>query len=119
MGRKSIVPYGLYKGYGFFSPFFGRDTGVNSEDLKLFWQALGNMWDLDHSASKGLMSCRGVYIFSHDKPEGNAPAHKLVEDRIRVVKKADVEVPRSFEDYDVQVCEQDLPEGVTLTPLYI
>ncbi|MDE0405989.1 MAG: type I-C CRISPR-associated protein Cas7/Csd2 [Nitrospira sp.] len=116
MGRKALLPYGLYKGVGFFSPHFAQDTGVSEEDLSLFWQALQQMWDLDHSASRGLMACRGLYIFSHDNDLGNAPAHALF-DRLTVKLNDGIEAPRQFVDYTVTVQDDSLPEGITLTRL--
>jgi CRISPR-associated protein Csd2 len=116
MGRKSLVPYGLYRAHGFFNPHFAKQTGATEEDLALFWQALQMMWDLDRSASRGMMACRGLYIFTHESGLGNAPAHKLLE-RVEVKKHDDVIAPRSFRDYDVRVDEVDLPETVTLTRL--
>jgi CRISPR-associated protein Csd2 len=116
MGRKSLVPYGLYRAYGFFNPHFARQTGATAEDLELFWQALQMMWDTDRSASRGMMACRGIYIFTHESSLGNAPAHKLLE-RAALEKRADVIAPRSFHDYTVSVNETGLPEQVTLTRL--
>lgn len=114
IGRKTLIPYGLYVGRGFFSPHLGRQTGVTGADLQLFWDALVYMWDFDRSASRGTMSPRGLYIFTHDKSFGNAPAHELFE-RIKPTLKGEVESPRRFSDYTVSVEEGDLPEGVTLT----
>ena len=116
MGRKALVPYGLYRAHGFFNPHFARQTGATNEDLALFWQALQQMWDLDRSASRGMMACRGIYVFTHESPLGNAPAHKLFE-RIVASRKPNVAIPRSFGDYTVQVNGADLPKGVTLTTL--
>lgn len=117
MGRKALVPYALYRGHGFFNPHFARQTGATEEDLALFWDALGRMWDLDRSSSRGLMACRGVYVFSHESTLGNAPAHKLFE-RIRSARRPGVEVARQFTDYDVSVDDRDLPGGVELTRLH-
>lgn len=114
MGRKPVLPYGLYLGRGFFSPKFAKDTGVSSEDLKLFWEALIRMWDLDHSAARGFMSLRGLYVFTHDNPLGNAHAHELF-DRLQIRRRPEVEAARSFSDYIVELAEDNLPEGVTLT----
>lgn len=116
MGRKSVVPYGLYIGYGFYTPQFGEDTGVKDEDLELFWKALIDMWNIDHSASRGMMACRGVYIFTHENPMGNAPSHKLF-DKLKISKKDSIEAPRSFEDYEVKLDSSELPSGVKLTVL--
>lgn len=74
------------------------------------------MWDLDRSSSRGMMACRGLYIFTHESSLGNAPAHKLLE-RISVERRADVVAPRSFKDYVVSVNEAGLPETITLTRL--
>jgi CRISPR-associated protein Csd2 len=116
MGRKTLLPYGLYRAHGFFSPFFAKKTGVVTDDLALFWEALQNMWDLDHSASRGLMACRGLYIFSHASEYGNAPAHALF-DRVKVTLRPGGEAPRAFTSYEVAIDDKALPEGVTLTRL--
>lgn len=116
MGRKALVPYGLYRAHGFFNPHLAAQTGFDREDLALFWQALQAMWDQDRSAARGLMGCRGLYVFSHESPLGNAPAHQLFE-RVRAVKKSNVTAPRSFADYSVEVDAANLPEGITLTEI--
>jgi CRISPR-associated protein Csd2 len=122
MGRKPIVPYGLYRAHGFYNPFLAKglgmekETGVTESDLALFWEALSNMFNYDHSAARGEMACRGLYIFSHETPIGNAPAHKLFE-RVRVHLKDGIESPRRFTDYTVTVDDHDLPEGVTFKAL--
>jgi len=116
MGRKSLVPYGIYRASGFFNPHFAEQTGATDEDLGLFWQALQMMWDLDRSSSRGLMACRGIYIFTHENRLGNAPAHSLLES-ISVKRREGVEVPRAFGDYEVSVSDSALPKGVTLTVL--
>ncbi len=115
-GRKALVPYGLYRAHGFFNPHFAQRTGVTEEDLALFWQALQMMWDMDRSASRGMMACRGLYIFSHESSLGNAPAHELFE-RIDISLDRDVVAPRSFKQYGITVDDENLPEGVTLTRL--
>jgi CRISPR-associated protein Csd2 len=114
MGRKALVPYGLYRAHGFFNPHFAAQTGVTEDDLAVFWQALQNMWDLDRSAARGMMSCQGLYVFSHETSLGNAPAQRLFE---RVTERTSATAPRSFRDYEVTVIESDLPQGVTLTRL--
>ena len=116
LGRKATVPYALYLGYGFFNPHFAKQTGAVSEDLEVFWNALVNMWDLDRSAARGLMSCRGLYVFSHESSMGNAPAHRLF-DLIDVQRKDGVEAPRKFRDYTVSVAEEGIPEEIILTKL--
>lgn len=116
MGRKAIVPYGLYRGQGFVNPHFAHDTGLDQDDLSLLWEALQKMWDLDRSSSRGMMGCRGLYIFTHENPLGNAPAHKLFE-RLSISKIEEERVPRKFTDYQVQLDDQDLPDGITLTAI--
>jgi len=114
MGRKALVPYGLYLGHGFVNPTLAEDTGFDEKDLELLWDALRRMWDLDRSASRGMMACRGLYVFSHEDPLGNAPAHELF-DLVTVGKRDKQRVPRSFEAYRVSIEEGGLPDGVTLT----
>ncbi len=115
MGRKAVVPYGLYRAYGFYNPHFAEQTGADDEDLELFWDALQKMWDVDRSASRGLMACQGLYVFTHESPLGNAPAQRLFE--LVDVPKSAAEAPRSFADYRVTVDEAAVPAGVTLTRL--
>ncbi|WP_448509327.1 type I-C CRISPR-associated protein Cas7/Csd2 [Immundisolibacter sp.] len=113
MGRKFTIPYGLYRAHGFISAHLAGETGFDVQDLELLWEALKNMFEHDRSAARGEMTTRGLYVFKHEQPLGNAPAHALF-DRILVKRKNGVEVPRSFEDYEVQVNEADMPSGVTL-----
>ncbi|HUU26631.1 MAG TPA: type I-C CRISPR-associated protein Cas7/Csd2 [archaeon] len=113
MGRKPIVPYGLYRAHGFFNPYLAEKTGVSEEDLKDFWESLCKMFEFDRSASRGEMTIRGLYIFTHENKKGNAPAHKLFE-LITVKKEEGVSVPRNFSDYKV-IVQRDLPpEGIKL-----
>ncbi len=116
MGRKAVLPYGLYRGFGFVNPHFAKDTGVTVEDLATFWDSLRGMWDLDRSASRGFMAIRGLYVFSHEDSVGNAPADVLF-DRIEVRRRDGVEAPRKFTDYSVAVNGSALPDKVTLTRL--
>lgn len=113
MGRKHTVPYGLYRAHGFVSAFLAKQTGFSQDDLALFWQALGQMFEHDRSAARGEMTTRGLYVFKHDSELGNAPAHALFE-RVQVQRKDGVDVPRAFADYRVSVNLEGLPAGVTL-----
>jgi CRISPR-associated protein Csd2 len=120
MGRKSAVPYGLYRCYGFVNPFLAKDTGFTFADLELFWEALkGPIWEIDRSASRGLMCTRGLYVFEHTSPLGNAPAHSLF-DRVRAEPLGRDEAPRSFDQYiaraKIRIDSAGLPRGVTLDP---
>lgn len=111
MGRKATVPYGLYVCHGFVSANLARQTGFSEEDLSLFWDALKNMFDVDRSAARGLMSARKLIVFKHDSLLGNAPAN-LLFDLVNVERKTDG-VPRSFADYSVkEIDEALLPQGV-------
>jgi CRISPR-associated protein Csd2 len=120
MGRKAILSYGLYIGHGFYSPALGKQTGVSTEDLQLLWEALQGMFDVDRSAARGMMACRGLYVFTHadERGLGNAPAHKLF-DSLMVRKRDGVEAPRRFEDYLVEGprVPDAYTDGVTLTRL--
>lgn len=134
-GRKALIPYGLYACKGFVSAHLAQGTGFSEEDLNHLWEALKAMWDHDRSASKGVMFCRGLYIFKHVGTDsdptqrirqamlGCAPAHRLLDfsTHRRPVTKAIIEVkktidgsPRSFSDYAVTVHEDQLPAGVEL-----
>lgn len=113
MGRKYIVPYGLYRCEGYISANLARKTtGFSDEDLGLFWEAVLNMFEHDHSAARGKMAVRELIVFRHESELGNAPAHKLFE-LVHVEKKPDVAVPRSYSDYTVTVEEAKVPQGVT------
>jgi CRISPR-associated protein Csd2 len=116
IGRKAIVPYALYRGYGFVNPHFAAQTGFSAEDLTVLWEALARMWDLDRSASRGRLALRGLYIFSHESRYGNAPAQGLLE-RIVARRREGVATPRAFGDYAVTIDGTDLPAGVALTRL--
>jgi CRISPR-associated protein Csd2 len=112
MGRKEIVPYGLYRCHGFVNPYLAAQTGFSDADLELLWRALEQMFELDRSAARGEMASQKLFVFEHDSLLGNAPAHKLFE-RIAVQRKETSRPPRAFSDYDVRVV-RDLPQGVRL-----
>ena len=113
MGRKYIVPYGLYRAEGFISANLARKTtGFSEEDLELLWQAILNMFELDHSAARGKMAVRELIVFRHDSELGNAPAYKLF-DLVKIQRNPDVVVPRAYSDYQVSVDEGKLPAGVS------
>lgn len=116
MGRKATVPYGLYVGYGFVSANLAKQTGFSEEDLELFWESLKNMFDVDRSAARGLMSAQKLIVFKHDSELGNAPANKLF-DLVKIEKKDNNDVPRSFFDYNVTIDRENLPQGVTIEEL--
>jgi CRISPR-associated protein Csd2 len=113
MGRKVIVPYALYRMHGFVSPHLAEKTGFSEDDLALLWTALGSMFEVDRSASRGEMTARKLYVFKHDSMLGNAPAHKLFE-RILVRRKDDSLPPRHFGDYEISTDFASLPNGVTV-----
>lgn len=112
MGRKATVPYGLYVCHGFISANLAQQTGFSEEDLNLFWTALKNMFDVDRSAARGLMSAQKLIVFKHDSILGNAPANKLF-DLVKVEKKCEG-APRSFSDYEVSIDKDNCPQGVTI-----
>jgi len=114
MGRKALLPYGLYMGHGFFNPLLAKGTGFSGDDLALFWKAMQSMFDLDRSASRGWMELRGLYVFTHEKPTGNAPTH-LLFDRVNPKLKSGVETPRKFAHYEVVVESGNMPEGITFS----
>ena len=112
MGRKHIVPYGLYRAEGYISANLARKTTkFSEEDLKLLWQAILNMFENDRSAARGKMAVRELIVFKHDTELGNAPSYKLF-DAVRIASKEGVAVPRSYQDYVIEV-DNELPAGVT------
>ncbi|MCX8496601.1 MAG: type I-C CRISPR-associated protein Cas7/Csd2 [Akkermansiaceae bacterium] len=115
MGRKFTIPYGLYRAHGFVNPFLAAQTGFNDDDLELLFQSLENAFQFDQSAARpaGSMNPRALLVFKHDSQLGNAPSHKLF-DLVSITKKAEVEVARSFADYDLTIDESAIPNGVTL-----
>lgn len=116
MGRKNLIPYGLYRCHGFISAHLARETGFGEDDLALFWQSLTQMFDHDRSASRGTMAPQRLIAFKHQSALGNAPAHKLFE-RVAVQRKSSVAVARSFADYEVQVDKAGLPAEIEVIEL--
>ena len=119
MGRKYIVPYGLYVCHGFISANLAQQTGFSEKDLQLFFDALKNMFDVDRSAARGLMSAQKLIVFKHDSILGNAPANKLF-DLVKIERNPDTNpdaVPRSFNDYKVTIDMDSVPSGVTVEEL--
>lgn len=116
MGRKNLIPYGLYRCHGFISAHLARETGFNDDDLALLWQALTQMFDHDRSASRGTMAPQKLVVFKHQSALGNAPAHKLFE-RVGVQRKSGTPVARAFSDYESTVNKSDLPLGIEVIEL--
>ena len=129
MGRKHIVPYGLYVAHGFISAKFAERTGFSEADLELLFEALASMFEHDRSAARGEMTTRKLIAFRHDSALGNAPAHRLF-DRVRIGRNVDgafreigdcgLDNPppaRKFSDYSVSIDREDLPEGVEILEL--
>ena len=114
MGRKSIVPYGLYRVEGYISANFARKvTGFSEEDLELLWEAIINMFEHDHSAARGKMAVRELIVFKHSKELGDCPAYKLF-DAVEVKRKEDVIYPRKYQDYIVNIHEDKIPDSVEM-----
>lgn len=115
MGRKSIVPYGLYRAEGYVSANLARKvTGFSEEDLELLWEAIINMFENDHSAARGKMAVRELIIFKHSKELGDCPAYKLF-DAVEVKKNDDIIYPRNYKDYTVKIHQDQIPESVEVT----
>ena len=134
MGRKALIPYGLYVAKGFISANLAKGTGFSDDDIKNLWEALYNMYDHDRSASKGMMSCRGLYVFKHVGTDtdpaqrvrqamlGCAPAHALLDlgKLVEICKAEDAMsrdkeiTPRKFAHYRVTVNKDKIPSGIEL-----
>lgn len=110
MGRKATIPYGLYVAYGFISPSFAEKSGFSKEDENLLFEAMEGMFDLDHSAARGLMSARKLIVFRHNSKLGDVPAHKLF-DSVSIKKIVDG-APRDFKDYEITIDQTNLPPSV-------
>lgn len=130
MGRKSLIPYGLFLGKGFISAHLAAQTGFSVDDLRLLFEAILNMYEHDRSSSKGLMTVRQpLYVFKHVGTDsdmeqrkrqaklGCAPAQALFEQVVQVRRKDDVAAPRKFDDYAVTVNSENVPTGVELLEL--
>jgi len=115
MGRKHIIPYGLYRAHGFVSAKLAERTGFSDDDLDELWRALTNMFEHDRSASRGEMASRKLIVFKHDNPMGNAPAHSLF-DRVHITRQdATADTPaRHYSDYAVHVDRDGIPDGVSV-----
>lgn len=111
MGKKQIVPYGLYRAEGYVSAHIAKKTtGFSEEDLALLWDSLVNMFEHDHSAARGKMSARKLVIFKHNTELGCCQSHVLF-DAVKVERLSKDLPPRSFADYKVTV-SRDIPKGV-------
>ncbi len=111
MGKKQIVPYGLYRAEGYISaPLARKTTGFSEEDLALLWESLVNMFEHDHSAARGKMSARKLVIFKHSTELGCCQSHVLF-DAVKVERLSKDLPPRSFTDYKVTV-SRNIPKGV-------
>lgn len=115
MGRKHIIPYGLYRAHGYVSAKLAERTGFSEDDLELLWRALINMFEHDRSAARGEMSARKLIVFKHDHPMGNAPAHRLF-DSVKVERvEGEVDTPaRHYSDYRISIDAEALPAGVSV-----
>lgn len=112
MGKKNFIPYGLYRAEGYISALLANKTGFSEEDLEVFLDSLVNMFEIDHSAARGKMCMRKIFLFKHESLLGNAPSHVLF-DKIHIHCKEDVDVARKFADYEITI-DEDLPNGVSL-----
>lgn len=117
IGRKHIVPYGLYRAEGYVSAKLANEgskgTGFSEDDLALLWDALVNMFEHDHSAARGKMATRKLIVFKHESDLGNAPSH-LLFDLVKVVRNPDVVTPRSYGDYEIIIESGKTPAGVEI-----
>lgn len=116
MGRKEIVPYGLYELHGFVSPFLAAQTKFSDGDLNLLWAALKGMFEQDRSSARGEMSSRRLVVFEHESALGSAPAHALFE-RVKVTRKDQSRPARAYSDYEVALDKNNLPPGIGIQEL--
>ena len=113
IGKKSIIPYALYRCEGYISaPLANKITDLSEDDLEVLWTAIINMFEYDHSASRGKMCMRKLYVFKHDNVLGNCPSHILF-DKINILQNNSPNPPRKFADYTIEI-DEDMPDGVEL-----
>nr|WP_298058140.1 type I-C CRISPR-associated protein Cas7/Csd2 [uncultured Halomonas sp.] len=118
MGRKHIIPYGLYRVHGYVSAKLAESTGFSEDDLALLWRSLINMFEHDRSAARGEMSTRKLVVFKHDHPMGNAPAHVLFDSvQVQRVEGEEDTPARHYSDYQVSIARESLPAGVSVEEL--
>jgi len=117
MGKKFILPYALFRVDGYISAAFAAKTGFGEDDLELLWDALENMFEIDRSASRGKMATRKLFVFEHSSKLGNTHADSLFK-RISINKISASKPARSFDDYKIEIDENDFPEGVRLIKKY-
>ena len=118
MGRKHILPYGLYRAHGFVSAKLAERTGFSDDDLQLLWNALINMFEHDRSAARGEMAARKLIVFEHETAMGNAPAHVLFDSvKVKRAEGTEDRPARSFADYRVSVDAEAMPKGVSVREL--
>lgn len=114
MGNKFIVPYALYRCEGFISANLAKKTtGFTEDDLNILWEAITDMFETDRSAARGKMSVRKLIVFKHASEFGNAPAYKLFE-KIKVQRKDKEKIARSYDDYEIIIEKENLPESIEL-----
>ena len=114
MGNKFIVPYALYRCEGFISANLAKKTtGFTEDDLNILWKAIMNMFETDRSAARGKMSVRKLIVFKHSSEFGNAPAYKLFE-KIKVQRKDREKIAHSYDDYEIIIEKENLPESIEL-----
>jgi len=119
IGRKHIVPYALYRMHGFISAKLAEKTGFSEDDLSLFWDALENMFEHDHSAARGEMSAKKLIVFKHSNALGNAPAHELFKQvQVERVDPESENPPRSFDDYVVKISKEAIPQGIEVLEMF-
>ena len=75
------------------------------------------MWEQDRSAARGMMTCRGLYVFSHATPLGDAPAHKLFEHLDVHARAAWKSRAASRTTPSPRRPRRRCPPGITLSPL--
>jgi len=119
MGRKHILPYGLYRMHGFISAKLAERTGFSEDDLQLLWRALTSLFEHDRSAARGEMAARKLIVFEHEHPMGNAPAHVLF-DRVKVgrIDGQDASPARNYADYKVDIDRDNMPAGVSINEIF-
>lgn len=109
MGMKHYVKFGVYIVKGSINVQLAEKTGFTKEDALTIKECLRTLFINDSSSARpdGSMEVNKLYWFEHSCKDGNYSSKK-VHDSVKVTLKDDVEIPKSFDDYNVELAE--LPE---------
>lgn len=108
IGKKYILPYGVYKFEVHITPAVAAKTGFTYGDLEILKEAIFNMYEVNYTASKTGMSVDKLFVFTHSSAMGNCRVAKL---------RSLLQETYNPDDKTYQVTAGQLPKGITLEVL--